>query len=344
MIHTIQMYVSLTGKEKAMIEGYYKRPLYVLIQEIEDAFKDKDITLNLKKFYATDTYNLYLETDVIKLLGKKDGVIVEDDFQEANKIIQEIEERLRLWELERNFILIRIDYRLDVKVENEMQRKYLFKLWNKLAAKYYHMKKCNRPKIEVDNIESKPFETTLYFNSKSICVTAYDKEQERKDKGIPLEKYEEGVLRFEVRLFNAHLKNMKYGKKRVKTLEAYWKEEAYTTYIYKYIVRLFGTEPFYKIYYARQIIRKSHYKPKEQEKLETFLIDISRYGVEGIIGYRAKLEWDYKQYSRYQMKKYNSMLKELGINMILVPQNEVAQLGTVANPLERFRGYKVCKG
>nr|WP_307991269.1 phage/plasmid replication protein [uncultured Niameybacter sp.] len=343
MIHTIQMYTSLTKREKACIERYYRKSLYFIIKEIEEIFKEHDITLNLKKFSATDTYNLYLETDVIKLLKKQDGVITEEDYSEADKIIHEIEQQLLLWELERNFILIRIDYRLDVKVENEVQRKYLFKLWNKLAAKYYHMKKCNRPKVDTAHVESVPFETTIYFNSKSICVTVYDKEQERQDKGIQAEEYEKNVLRFEVRLMNAHLKNMKSGKKREKTLEAYWKEEVYMSYMQKYVVRLFGTDPFYKIYYARKMIRTSLYPEKEQQKLETFLTDISKYGVEGVIGYRTKLEWDYKQYSRYQMRKYSRMLAQLGINMILVPQNEVAALGKIPNPLAIFRGVEMSK-
>lgn len=343
MIHTIQMYTSLTKSEKAFIEETYGKSLYAVMKEIEEVFKEQDITLNLKKFPATDTYNLYFETDVIKLLGKIDGVIRADDYQVANRMIQEIEQRLLLWEINRNFILIRIDYRFDVSVANEVHRKYLFKLWNKLAAKYYHMKKCNRPKVEANHIESVPFETTLYFNSKSICVTVYDKEQERQDKGIQAEEYEKDVLRFEVRLMNAHLKNMKSGKKRAKTLEAYWKEEVYRSYMQKYVARLFGTDPFYKIYYARKMIRASSYSAKEQQKLETFLTDVSKYGVEGVIGYRTKLEWDYKQYSRYQMRKYSRMLAQLGINMILVPQNEVATLGKIPNPLAIFRGVEMSK-
>lgn len=337
MIHTIQMYTSLTKREKASIERYYGKSLYLIMKEIEEIFNEQDITLNLKKFSATDMYNVYLEVDVIKLLKKQDGVITEKDYPQADTIIEEIEQRLLLWEIDRSFVLIRIDYRLDVKVADEAHRKYLFKLWNKLAAKYYHMKKCNRPKVDSNHVQSVPFETTLYFNSKSICVIAYDKEQERQDKGIQAENYEKDVLRFEVRLFNAHLKNMKYGKKRSKTLEAYWNKDVYKSYIYKYVVQLFGTDPFYKIYYARKMIRASSYSVKEQQKLETFLTDISKYGVEGIIGYRTKLEWNYKQYSRYQMKKYSKMLSDLGINMILIPQNEAATLGKIPNPLGKFK-------
>ena len=94
MVHTIQLYVGLTEREKNIIEGYHRKRLYKILKEIEGIYEEYDVSLNLKKFEVTRTYNIYLETDVINLLGKKDGIIEEEDYEQVNKIIKDIEQRL----------------------------------------------------------------------------------------------------------------------------------------------------------------------------------------------------------------------------------------------------------
>lgn len=73
------------------------------------------------------------------------------------------------------------------KVEHKKSYKYLY---NKTVDKFGFKKKFNK------------YDTTIYFNSKSIQSKIYDKEIERKDNVEIIKDYEKDVLRFEVAIRN----------------------------------------------------------------------------------------------------------------------------------------------
>lgn len=210
----------------------------------------------------------------------------------------------------------------------------MFHLYNKLAKKYAHLKKCNRKKKENEDVTEGAYETTLYFNSKSIQLTVYDKMTERNQKGEKIEEYEKNILRFEVRLCNSHLKYNKYQKNMDRCIDPYFKEDVYDQYMENYLRRVFGWGDYYNIREVRKILKKATITIKDKEEVEAFLIQVSKRGMEDVIGYRPEKKVSSKKgYSRYQINKYLKILKELNINHILIPVN--AQMPAyIKNPLD----------
>ena len=208
MLHTAHFYLELTGEELNILENH-------LGVSYENIGSKADDYTNGFTTWVTKQYGIRLHfiVDFIKLLGKPN--ITESDFYE-------VEERLKgyLFYLFMNqeyydrVIMIRIDYRLDVRIPKN-QRKAILYLYKKTAEKHRHQKKYDQ------------HETTVYFNSKSVQGTCYDKEEEVQAKGREMEEYEKDILRFEVRLENRHLKYMKYRQGKEKWLEEYFQQELY---------------------------------------------------------------------------------------------------------------------
>lgn len=336
MIHTIQFYLNLSKKDICFLEDYHEDSFINLLSCVEHTFEG--VTLNLVPFNTTHTYNLYLIVDLISFLGKKDGVITENDLIPTLHQITSLEQYL-LASLDLKFTLIRLDYRVDIYLSDSSYREAIFDLWQKLARKYYHLKKCtcskSKPEVDLERIkQSTPFKTSLYFNSKSLVVIAYDKEAERISKKIPPKNFEKGILRFEIRLNNSHLNNMKHNKKRPKELTAYFNYNTYLEYINKYLIRIFGRGDYYKIYQAKKLINFSSFTLKKQEKLIHFLKDISCNTLENSLSYQDNCTTP--KYSRYTFKTYSNDLASLGINPILIPQNHATLPSHLPNPLAQF--------
>ncbi|MGL4362457.1 MAG: hypothetical protein ACRCSG_04140 [Cellulosilyticaceae bacterium] len=330
------MYTVISKKEKQEIEQENKKDISSSIRSIMQKYPE--IKLRIFPSKLTLSYNIYLQTDVIKLLKKKDGIVRSEDTTELQRIINEVEDELFRGGQQR-FILCRIDYRLDLVVEKSQERQYLFKLWNKLAQKYSHLKKRNSKIIgRVDNgnvvyHKKEKYKTTLYFSSKALAVCVYNKEEERIAKKQKAKEYEKSVICFEVRLMTRHLAYNAREKKIPRGLDTYLKEEYYNLYIRKYIINIFGRGDFYKINTVRKRLYETSIKQKEQEKIIDFLKAISKKGIEGSIGYRNKAS-NKKGYSRYLIKKYKNYLEEIKVNIILLPTKWLNTKEVLRNPLK----------
>ena len=328
MIHTMQMHCFLNLDTIRQIEDTYTKSIDEVLQEIGN---NHNVVINIKRDVIHNTYVLYLFVDVIKALNKAD--ITEEDCSEIQSIIESIETQLSL-ESESGFVLNRIDYRKDVVIQDEECRLFMFHLYNKLAKKYAHLKKCNRKKKEDEDIAEEAYATTLYFNSKSVQIIVYDKETERNQNGEQVEAYEKDVLRFEVRLCNAHLKYNKYQKDMDRCIDTYFKQEVYNQYMSKYLRKVFGWGDYYNIREVRKMLKKDTITTKDNEQIEAFLIEVSKRGLEDVIGYRPEKKVSSKKvYSRYQINKYLKILKELNINHILIPVNAI-KATQIKNPLD----------
>ena len=124
-------------------------------------------------------YIIYLFLDTIKLLGKDN--ITESDYNLIQQEIDNISKGLCLDKTNEGFVLLRIDYRYDVKVEDSIVREFLFKLYEKSMERYKFLKRCNGKK-KTAYAKGEKYKTTCYFNSQSLVVTIYDKETERNEK------------------------------------------------------------------------------------------------------------------------------------------------------------------
>ncbi|MGL4991299.1 MAG: phage/plasmid replication domain-containing protein [Sarcina sp.] len=304
MIHTAQFYINIENEDKEFLKDKYTEDISRAIARVNNIYENKGISIN----YITQEYGncrIHFVIDFIKLLEKTD--ITSDDLENINFEIYKF-----IFDITGNYIepvMIRLDYRLDVTV-NLKEREVLMYLYNKTIDKYGFKKKYNK------------FETTIYYNSKSIQTKIYDKEEERKSKKEGICSYEKNILRFEVSLCNSHLNYNKRIYKMDKCLDVYLKESLYVSYLKNHLEIFIHSGDYYTIYGVRKKINSSNIKESEKEKLIEFLKYISQNGVTKTT----------QKYSKYSFKKYKSYLNELGINPILIPKNLKKSPTYIKNP------------
>ncbi|MGL5676407.1 MAG: hypothetical protein ACRDDX_08325 [Cellulosilyticaceae bacterium] len=318
MIHTIQLYTALTLDQVKTIEEAYKLDIKEITKQVEVNYEG--VVINFFSSNLNHTYFISLFIDAVKLLGTAD--IRATDCIYIQKVIDAITDDLQL-PTECLFNLTRIDYRLDIAIKNKTEREFMFKLYNKLFTKYRFLKMCNRKKINKSSgvTTTEPFKSTVYFSSKSVTVTVYDKEKEREAKSEAPEDYEKDILRFELRLNNKHL-NYKKKKGIPKTLQFYMNEKTYEEYMQHYLYSIFGKDDYYNLREARKIMEQKLVKEKDKKEIEAFLIRVSKSSLEGVR----------KDYSHYKIKKILNLLNDLEINPILIPIN-AGMPGRIRNPL-----------
>ena len=304
MIHTAQFYINLEKEEKIFFEDKYDEDISIAITKVNNVYGCKGITIN----YTTKNYGIftiYFVIDFIKLLGKTD--ITVNDIDDINFEIYNF-----IFDVTGRYIepiMIRIDYRLDVSV-NLKEREILMYLYNKTLDKYGYKKKYNQ------------YQTTIYYNCKSIQAKIYDKEEERKFKNENINDYEKDMLRFEVSLCNSHLNYNKRMYNMEKNIETYLHAELYKAYFKRHLEIFIQSGDYYTIYKARKKINNSNIKESDKEKLVEFLKYISKNGATKAT----------KKYSDYYIKKYKRYLEELEINPILIPKNMKEAPTYIKNP------------
>lgn len=304
MIHTAQFYINIENEEKNFLKEKYNQDVSRAIAKINNIYESKGISIN----YITQEYGNFricFVIDFIKLLEKVD--ISSDDLENINFEIYKF-----IFDITGTYIepvMIRIDYRYDMSVTLK-EREVLMYLYNKTIDKYGFKKKYNQ------------FETTIYFNSKSIQTKIYDKEEERKNKKEHIYSYEKDILRFEVSLCNSHLNYNKRINKMDKCLDVYLQESLYIRYLKNHLEIFIHSGDYYTIYGARKKINSSNIKESDKEKLVEFLKYISKNGITKTT----------QQYSKYSFKKYKSYLYDLEINPILIPKNLKEAPTYIKNP------------
>ncbi|NMM64227.1 hypothetical protein HBE96_16500 [Clostridium sp. P21] len=302
MIHTAKFYLKLSNEDINFLENKYWEFISLTSCKIDDVYKEKGIATTFTKIYSN--WYMYCTIDFIKLIGKAD--IKEADYSRVqDKINQYLYDIFQ--DNKRELILIRLDYRLDVKIETKKDRELIMYLYNKTAEKYKFKRKYNQ------------YDITIYFNSKSIQSKCYDKEAERISKSQPIEKYEEDVLRFEVVLENKHLNYMKRQHNIEKTLKKYFSDTLYKKYMEENLGVLLYEGDYYKIYLAEKIIKESEIKESDKKALRELLVDISKHTVTGAM--EITNDKDEKKYSKYKFAKYLRLLGAMKINPILIPKN-----------------------
>lgn len=303
MLHTAHFYVDLTKEELQFLEIN----LGVSFDKVAGKSDEyaAGFTTWVIKHYGI---RLHFVIDFIKLLNNE--TITENDYHSIEEHIKGyLFFLLQDMSVIDRVVMIRIDYRHDVRLPKDIRNLILF-LYKKTAEKHRHQKKYDQHK------------TTIYFNSKSVQVTCYDKEEEVIANGRRIEPYEKDVLRFEVRLQNRHLKHMKYKKGKEKWLEEYFQQDLFERYMTQYLESIIFKGDYYKINKAKTIINQSPYTEAEKEQLIEFLKYVSKNGIE-----KAK-----KTHSRYLYKKFILQLKSLNINPILIPKNRQDFPSFLKNP------------
>lgn len=302
MIHTIQLYTNLSFEEKNSIEIRFNKSIKEVMKEINN--KNQGVKLSGKN--RACHYQITVFVDVTKLLNR--GNVYEEDYYEVKERIDEAIECMVGYSLE--LTLIRIDYRIDKYVNSKAKRLILMHLYKKMVDKSgFKVKKAK-----------KKYKTSVRYDSKSMQIIIYDKEQEREDNNKYCEEYEKNILRFEVKLLNKHLNYNKRKYNIDKDLKYYFNEELQIKYMLSNIQKIVYRGDYYNIREADKIISQSNIKEKDKYFVREFLVDVSEAGISG-----AKdiiTEEDDVKYTKYKFKKAIEILEELNINPILIPKSK----------------------
>jgi len=320
MIHTAQFYILLEDAEVSTLCRRFKQDISLLPRAIDTHFEGFKTVF--RKYGSC--WWMFVYIDFIKMLVKPD--IWVDDVQAIRKKMNAYLYML-FDSYDKEFTLIRLDYRIDAVIPDPDHRKLLLKLYRKTTEQYGFKRK------------NAHFPTTIYFNSNSVKVICYDKESERNAKGEEILPHERNVLRFEVSILNRHLNYMKKAYGLEKRLESYMTAEFWAKYMKGSLCPIFYEGNYYKITTATPIIQGSNLKERDKQNLRRFLCDVSRYGISGIRNLESKGEDGVKKplYSDYLIRKYINMLASLDINPLLIPKNEPIKLGKEKWILNPFR-------
>ena len=302
MVHSAEFFVILNEYEDEEV---------IKLVEDKEVYRKESMTIVVRKTKIGNRKitRLHLFVDFILLLQKSD-INLDDIAEIMNRLDIEV---MSLLNREYKLILSRLDYRYDIRIENEDERKLIIKLLKKGIKKSSYMKKITK------------YKTTVRYFSKSRCDNIYDKEIERLAKGKEVKKYEKGIFRFEAQIKNEHLKyrNKKQGIDR--SFEKYFTYEMYKYYMDTMIIKVVGKGDFYCLREAEKIIEIADIKDKYKKELREFLIYTS---------IKRCLSKTKDKYGRYKYKKYINILEGLGINPIIIP--EKWRVKKIENPLREL--------
>lgn len=260
--------------------------------------------------------------DFIKLIGTAD--IQEKDIGEIQRSLNEYLFFI-FGKNDKELTLLRLDFRFDAVISNKKHRDILLKIYKRTVEKYGFKKKNDH------------YKSTIYFNSKSVKVTVYDKETEREKKCEDIKAYEKDALRFEVCLQNRHLNYMKRTYRLDKRLENYLTVDFWGKYMTKNICPIFFKGDYYPISVSEKIIEKSSVREGDKTRLREFLCDVSKKGLDRLKNLEKDSSGVIKpKYSKYMIDKYTGMLEDLNINPIPLPKHDAEKLGKekwIKNPI-----------
>ncbi|EFV71675.1 hypothetical protein HMPREF1012_02314 [Bacillus sp. BT1B_CT2] len=325
MIHTFKFYIPLHYQE---VQDLQKR-FNIKYTELNRYFAGKfpSVTMAISNS-GNGQWKLYMVVDAIKLIGKPN--ITEADYESIEKELKYI-----LWHVVgysshfKEHILLRIDFRFDVPIKDKSIRMLLMTLYKKQTKSYRFQKKYLG---KLTNGVFVPYKTTVYHSSNSIESMVYLKSEEREAKGEKIEDYERDVIRYEIHVMEDHLYYMEKKKEknqRPRKLAAYLKEDVYKDYFRKYMSQIYHPGDFYKIDAARKKLKSSALPTKDKLKLIEFLKQVSSNSIDTPL----------KKMSKGTFKSRLALLREVGINPVLIPKNYQSNSpvpSTLKNPLNDF--------
>ncbi|KPH74220.1 MULTISPECIES: hypothetical protein [Bacillaceae] len=324
MIHTFKLLFLLHYEEVQDLQ----RRLNIKYTQVNEYFEGMfpGVTMSISNS-GNGQWKLYMVVDAIELLGNPD--ITEDDYISLEKEIRYI-----LWHVVghsshySNHILLRIDFRYDVLIKDKNLRMLLVDLYKKLTKSYKFQQKYLG---KLEHGVFVPYKTTVYHSSKSVESIVYLKEEERIDKGERIESYEKDIVRFEVHVMENHtyyMEKKSVNVQRPRKLGEYMKDEVYKEYFRKYMSQIYHPGDFYKIDEVRKKLKHSSLSNQNKLKLIDFLKQISSHNVDTPL--------KNKKMSKGTYNSRLALLREVGINPILIPKNYPKSPSFLKNPLNDF--------
>lgn len=291
MIHTIQ---------------YSTYPIYEDIDLIKNKFevhKQDNQLIYHKKYRALDfTYYSFFNVLNIKInlnnLINKD-IIIDADYEQVLK-----QYKNQFYELGFQYTnpvnkLNRVDYKCDIITEN---KDLYIKLLKKGSTNYKALKQYSK------------YESSIYYNSKSMNINIYDKQQELIDHDkahlVDISKYK-NMIRFEVQLKRNRLYYLEKQEGLCRELINYFTSIDRDYYINQALNKIIYQGDYYNLYNSKKKIQESCTK-NMTDKLIELQKDISINGIS-----EAKTH-----YNTTTFNSYIKSLQSIGVNPIPIPKGE----------------------
>ncbi len=219
--------------------------------------------------------------------------------------------------LHKHLKLSRIDFKRDYRYRDE-QELALIKEIIEIAPEYI----LGRNYVKEDEKDSHPdwdnYDDYVYmkkYKSKSNATAEfviYDKqlEQESKFRNGKITQdeldYFERVIRFEVRIKDKKLNNLKSNLGISKDIDNYKDSQVADKFFSTYAEVVFFKEPFFRVDCAKRKINKSNLKPKTKKKLGKLITSINKYGY--------TYTQQHYEYNSNTFRNHIKTLRKLGIN------------------------------
>lgn len=270
-----------------------------------------NITLTVGKSKQQGQSNyVYVIVNVPRFLNR--GIITEAD---RAKVESEIAALLNLYFGDPKLLCVmklkRFDYRLDITIESEEQRRLYIELLNRAKSSLRNLQKDGM--IDARGNTQSTYETSVIHENGSVQTIVYDKNEERKDKKQKCAPWEESVLRFEVKVKKGRLTSQKSGKFQLQPmLSEYWTVEQYKRHLNEYLLKIYFSGNYYTMDLAKKIIRSSQLNTNMQEKLIDMLLQISR----------GNINTPLKSMSETTYRKRLKLLEDIQVNPCTIRQSE----------------------
>lgn len=211
-----------------------------------------------------------------------------------------------------DFNLTRIDYAYSHVVTDPEERECIFAMLQKCTTKAKYTK---REKI---------YKTSLRRESKSKAIQVYDKNAERRWRGVTARDYERNVIRTETQVLREHLKSQKRATGTPRSLKTWLTWERYRKYIAEAWAFVYQGD-FYPLETAIKMIAASDNSKVKRNRLIAFVTTIAAYDVDTA---KATMK------SPRTYKEYIARLDKLGVNPITIPEDY--KIAHISNPFKFF--------
>ncbi|SFQ61848.1 hypothetical protein SAMN05421670_3004 [Psychrobacillus psychrotolerans] len=316
MIDTFELSWKLRYEQREYLEEH----MGIKLKELAVATRVRNDGITYKAFDSK--YGAYVKITISlpRLLSK--GVVTDEDYTKVERqIINELTFYFGDQNMFQEHSLTRLDYRIDCRNIPKILRRLYINIFDKAKDRYYRMVKIGI--ITKGRVKSK-YDTGSVHKCKSIEIALYDKEAEREEKKEEIKPWEEGVIRFEVRLKRDHLKNKKRTGVDNKLID-YWSSKRCKEYVEKYLLSVYYSEDYYTLDAAKKIIYGSVKTNVKKEKLVAFISLLSKGNYNSLL----------KKHSISTVRSRLKELSELGINPVIIPEKYARGFSSLPNIIEK---------
>ena len=249
-------------------------------------------------YYFLTSRSLYIITDTHKILGTITTKTSDSTrfIEKLKAVIAEVT-TLTAYELK----VCRIDYYVDLKLNNEEEVNEILFLLHKYSTKYKYMK------------QKKVYKTSIHLTTKngSYNINFYDKYKQLQDTlGIEDERFK-NTIRFELQIKSRKIKKLEKYQNIQRDIKNYFSKSLMEQLYFKTLENYFYKGDYVTLSEGINIIKKSNYTQTIKLNLIKFLKVVNILGI----------TYTKKYFSYNAIRKYINLLNELKINPICLSDN-----------------------